>query len=123
MKYGIVQGYEDGTFRPNANITRQQAMAMIARAAAITELGGATTADLSKFADNAKVGAWAKSYVEYNVANGLIQGNSSGYLNPQANISRAPTETAVSTPSRGCRCPYWAEAAHEGGHQARAASA
>ncbi|MCI2058300.1 MAG: S-layer homology domain-containing protein [Oscillibacter sp.] len=95
VKYGIVQGYSDGSFRPNANITRQQAMAMIARAAAITELGGKTAADLSQFKDHATVGAWAKTYVEYNVANGLIQGDSSGHLNPNDNISRAQTAVVV----------------------------
>ncbi|NHN34674.1 S-layer homology domain-containing protein [Paenibacillus agricola] len=32
QEYGIIQGYEDGTFRPSKTITRQEAMAMIARA-------------------------------------------------------------------------------------------
>lgn len=93
VEYGFVKGYEDGSFRPGKAITRQEAMAMITRAAAITELAGKTSADLSRFADNAKVSAWAKSSVEYNVANGLIQGGSDGLLNPTSNITRA--ETAV----------------------------
>ena len=29
---GIIKGYEDGTFRPNANITRAEMAAMIANA-------------------------------------------------------------------------------------------
>jgi hypothetical protein len=93
-EYGIVCGYTDGSFRPNANITRQEAMAMVARAAKVAELNGVTTADLSKFSDAATVGAWAREYVTYNVANGLIVGNN-GYLKPNADISRAETATVI----------------------------
>lgn len=36
--YGLISGYDDDTFRPNAKITREQAMAMIAEALAIAGL-------------------------------------------------------------------------------------
>lgn len=94
VERGIVTGYSDGTFRPNANITRQEAMAMVARAAVITELGGSTSADLSSFADADSVAGWASAYVQYNVANSLIKG-SGGYLNPASNITRAETATVI----------------------------
>ena len=67
---------------------------MVARAAKVAELNGVTTADLSKFSDAATVGAWAREYVTYNVANGLIVGNN-GYLKPNADISRAETATVI----------------------------
>ena len=38
QEYGIIKGYEDGTFRPSKTITRVEAMAMIARAMKLTEL-------------------------------------------------------------------------------------
>ncbi len=37
-EYGIVDGYEDGTFGPNKTITRQEAMVMIARAMKLVQL-------------------------------------------------------------------------------------
>jgi hypothetical protein len=37
VQYGIIKGYADGTFRPNANITREEAMAMLQRAAKVAE--------------------------------------------------------------------------------------
>jgi hypothetical protein len=42
VQYGIIKGYADGTFRPNANITREEAMAMLQRAAKVAEFTGTT---------------------------------------------------------------------------------
>lgn len=94
-EYGIVNGRSANLFDPMASITRQEAMAMVARAAEIAELEGETATDLSAFADAESVGAWARSYVEYNVANGLIVGKGDGKLDPLSKISRAETATVV----------------------------
>ncbi len=94
-EYGIINGKSSDLFDPLASITRQEAMAMVARAAAIAELEGETAADLSAYTDADSVDTWAQSYVEYNVANGLIVGNGNGNLNPLSNISRAETATVV----------------------------
>jgi len=37
-RYRLIDGFAEGTFRPNDKITREQAMAILARAMAITGL-------------------------------------------------------------------------------------
>lgn len=74
-RYGLIQGYEDGTFRPNDNITREQAMTMIARAIDITELDAGTSGNaLAAFADGANVSDWAVSGMEESLNAGLVTG-------------------------------------------------
>ncbi|CAI6079593.1 S-layer homology domain-containing protein [Cohnella sp. JJ-181] len=92
--YGIAGGYSDGTFKPGAPITRQEAMAMLARAMKLADLGagsGRAAGDvLSGFADAGSIGAWARDAVASVVDAGLAQGNG-GKLNPSAGITRAET--------------------------------
>ena len=93
VSYKLINGYEDGTFRPNNNITRQEAMAMIQRAAKVTELGG-STGSLSGFSDASSVAAWAKTAAQFNVGSGLIVG-SNGTIRPTASITRAESATVI----------------------------
>jgi hypothetical protein len=74
VQYGIIKGYDDGTFRPNANITRQEAMAMLQRAAKVAEYAG-TTGTLTGFTDANQVAAWAEAAAQFNVGSGLIVGS------------------------------------------------
>lgn len=92
-EYGIILGYEDGSFRPDASITRQEAMAMTARAAKVAELK-AQNVSVQGFTDLEQVSAWALEAVSFNTANGLIIG-SDGALRPNDGISRAETATVV----------------------------
>ncbi|SFA77592.1 S-layer homology domain-containing protein [Cohnella sp. OV330] len=92
--YGIAGGYDDGTFKPGAPITRQEAMAMLARAMKLAGLasgsGRSTNDTLAGFADAGDIGAWAKDAVASVVDGGLAQGNQ-GKLDPGAGITRAET--------------------------------
>lgn len=98
-EYGIVQGYEDGTFRPNQTMTREEAIVMIARVMKWTGLNAnagdmdATTA-LSAFPDDSTVSSWAKQAVLVALNHGLIQGRDAG-LNPDSPITRAETSAIV----------------------------
>ena len=63
---GIVSGYEDGTFRPDNNITRQEMFTMLRNLMIL--LGSAPVLDdgdidglLSRFDDGSDVHAWARS--------------------------------------------------------------
>jgi hypothetical protein len=93
VKYGLVNGYTGGSFAPKANITRQEAMAMVQRAAKIAEFTG-TTRSLASFTDSDKVSTWAKSAAEFNVGSSLIVG-SNGKLRSGDDISRAETATVI----------------------------
>ena len=95
QEYGIVSGKGDGKFEPNALITREEAMTMIARAAKITGLPESTPVDLSEFVDADKISGWATEFVQFNVDNSLIVGNEAKELAPNGNITRAETATVV----------------------------
>ena len=75
----------DNQMRPNANVTRQEAFTILARA---FKLKNSSNAGLEKFSDHEAVAAWAKDSVSALVEHGYVAG-SSGYLNPAANITRA----------------------------------
>lgn len=57
---GLIQGYKDQTFAPNAKITRAEMAVIISRA--LTSLGHAKVSDeaLNKFADQAQIKGWAR---------------------------------------------------------------
>lgn len=93
--YNLIQGYEDGTFRPSAAITREEAMVILSRAMVVAGLdSGASASALSAFADAGDVSAWAEQAVAATVAKQLVQGNN-GQLKPQSEITRAETATIV----------------------------
>jgi hypothetical protein len=98
-EYGIIEGYEDGTFRPDKTITREEAMAMIARAMKLagleTNVSGTDAAStLAPFADGTTVDAWAKQAAAATVKSGLVQGREAG-LRPTSEITRAETAVIV----------------------------
>ena len=92
-QYGIVSGKGGNRFEPDTAITRQEAMLMLQRAAALTEFTGAV-GNLDSFADADSVGAWARDAAKWSVGSGLIQG-ADGKLNPTASITRAESATII----------------------------
>ena len=80
---GIIDGFEDGTFRPYAKITRAQ-FAKIAVGFFET-----TKKDYEGFFTDVSIGAWYTEYVEAAARVGLIQGFEDGAFRPNSNITRA----------------------------------
>jgi hypothetical protein len=85
VRAGIVNGYPDGTFRPNAIVIRAEALTMIAKSAGLPAGSVAKTA----FEDDAEIMDWAKPYVHAAYESGLVQGQSGNKFNPQAAMTRA----------------------------------
>ncbi|WP_304508702.1 S-layer homology domain-containing protein [Anaerotignum sp.] len=95
VEYGLVKGCEDGSFHPNDNLTRQEAMLMLQHAAVVAEYTGVESAlDLSSFADDSQIGSWAQDAVVFNVSNGLVVG-SDNQLRPTDTITRAECAAVV----------------------------
>ncbi len=99
QEYRLVAGYEDNTFRPNGTITRQEAVAVMERALKLAGVGASmddaeANAILSKFADAADVGAWAKHAFAASVKLQLVVGSAS-QLRPTAEITRAEAAVIV----------------------------
>ena len=83
---GIVAGYDDGTFRPEKTLTREQMAVMLARYYARS---GVTTQGSLDFADAAKISGWAVDGVSVCVGLGLVQGDLRGRFLPQSRLTRA----------------------------------
>jgi hypothetical protein len=86
---GIAKGYDD-LFMPNAPITREDAMVLVARALKVDgrTLTAGSISDLSNYKDKGSVSEYAVSSVATLVKAGIITGSNS-YLNPKANVTRA----------------------------------
>ncbi|WP_158560732.1 DUF4073 domain-containing protein [Paenibacillus contaminans] len=96
--YNLINGYADGSFGPNDNITREQAMTMISKAMTITSLKAglpiqSIETTLHPYQDIAKASEWAISSIADSVQSGIVTGRTRTELAPKAFITRA--EVAV----------------------------
>lgn len=87
---GIVNGYPDGTFRPDASVTRAEFAAMLMRGLKAENKGAALT-----FSDKAAIGNWAVVPVAQSVELGIINGYADHTFRPNANITHAEMITMV----------------------------
>lgn len=94
----IVLGMGDGTFAPEAEITREQMAAILYRYAAYRGDDMTTDADLAAFPDEERVSAYAREALAWAVDRGLINGVAQGgesWLEPQAGATRAQVATIL----------------------------
>jgi autotransporter-associated beta strand protein len=82
VKLGIVTGYADQTFHPDAPVSRAEFAAMIARAFAMTP--NASSASFNDTGSN-----WAEGYIGALADKGVMTGYGNGSFKPNAPISRA----------------------------------
>lgn len=81
---GIVKGYPDGTFQPEANITRAEFTSMLVKGLKPSGEGAALT-----FKDKGEIGNWAMPSVGLAVKLGFITGYKDNTFRPNANITHA----------------------------------
>lgn len=98
--FGLVNGFTDGSFRPNERITREQAMVMTANALQLTgflsELFDSEQhSTLAAFADADRVSSWAKEGAAVSIRAGIITGRTPDELAPQAWVTRAEAAVIV----------------------------
>ena len=84
---GIVGGFGDGTFQPNAAITREQMASILYRYAEYKGLDVSARTDLSHYSDQPSV--WAEDVMQWAVAEGLLAGVTDDQLQPQGQATRA----------------------------------
>ena len=84
---GVVNGYEDGTFKPNDAITREQLAAILMNYSAYKGEDVSARADLTNYTDQPS--AWAEETMSWAVAEGLISSVTNTELQPQGNDTRA----------------------------------
>jgi L-asparaginase type II len=91
VKAGIISGYTDGTFKPNAPISRSEIAVIIANAMKYDLQAGSTTG----FKDDAEIPEWAKGSVKASKDHALIEGRSAGVFVPNDLATRAEAVTIL----------------------------
>lgn len=89
----LIRGYEDGSYRPEALITREEMCVILDR---LMQQRGETlhTGKLS-FADTASISVWARDSVARMTALGLIRGAENNRFFPQRTTTRAEAATVM----------------------------
>lgn len=88
---GILQGYADGTFRPDQPVSRQQLAAVLFRYASGQGWDNGRRASLRGFPDEDQVSAYAREPLRWALGAGIMQGRSDGRLDPCGSATRAQT--------------------------------
>lgn len=96
-RYDLLQGYEDGSFRPDQAITRQEAMVVMARVMELTGLNRVVDENeavfvLSSYQDHDELSARVKPAAAALVKQGIVQGDAARLM-PLQKLSRG--EAAV----------------------------
>lgn len=87
---GIVLGDQNGYIHPNDNITREEAVVILARA-----FKKETIVPTKKFSDEAEISDWAKSDFMSFVEHEYIEGYEDGTLKPKNELTRAEALTII----------------------------
>ena len=87
VQMGTYNGRSSSSMAPDAPITREEAMTVVARALEL-DYDSYSKTDLSKFSDRNKISNWALPYVRAMVGADYIHGRTKG-LEPLDNITRA----------------------------------
>lgn len=82
---GYIQGYTDGTFKPNQAVTRTEMAALLTRTLLTRSSEPAATAD---YADMPTT-AWASQAISEATQTGLMQGDDNGHFLPNRSMTRA----------------------------------
>lgn len=92
---GIVTGYEDGTFGPEDNITREQLAAILYRFARYKGWDTGAGVSLDRFPDAARISPYAVQPIAWAVDEGLISGMANGTMSPGGTATRAEAATIL----------------------------
>ncbi|MDQ0918976.1 S-layer homology domain-containing protein [Paenibacillus sp. V4I5] len=87
VEVGLVSGYEDGTFKPDQPITRQEMMKMVH---SMLQAGGYTkqltetekNAAINKFGDQLSIQPWAREAVAVGIQEGIVNGVTDSTFSP-----------------------------------------
>ncbi|MDT9723144.1 S-layer homology domain-containing protein [Paenibacillus sp. ClWae2A] len=99
--YNLINGYTNGTFQPNEEITREEAILMLARAMDLTSLSSPISDQkaegiLRSYASGASVSSWAIKGVAQSIQAGIVSGRTSGDLASGEFITRAEVTQMIS---------------------------
>lgn len=90
---GLIQGYEDGTFKPGNTITRAEFVTLMNNAKGFWSEGSINFSDV-------KNGSWFYSAVARAVAAGYVKGYSDGSFKPNNTITRAEAAVMIANTAK-----------------------
>ena len=90
VKAGYISGYQDGTVKPNREISRQEAAVALCKALNLEPQDAVT-----KFTDMDRIQIWSRPYIGALVAKGYMSGYPDGSLKAEKHITRAETITML----------------------------
>ena len=90
---GIILGYEDGSFRPDRTITREEMCVILDRV--LTLLGEKTNGTPRHFSDESMISDWAKKSVDRLSACGIMKGQNGNRFAPRDVSTRAEAATVL----------------------------
>ncbi|GAU76296.1 S-layer homology domain-containing protein [Fusibacter sp. 3D3] len=95
--WGLVSGYENNTFRPNHQISREEAMMIFANALTLIQFEhtGTVNHDISQYIDKTEISNWAVDAVNRSLKVGVFSGRSNQQLAPKENLTCAEAVVAV----------------------------
>lgn len=92
---GIAAGYADGSFAPDAPVTREQLVAMQYRYAMFKGRNTDVHTDLDSFKDAAATSNWAQEAMQWAVAAKIIYGKEGNALDPAGLSTRAEAASVI----------------------------
>ena len=90
VKAGYISGYQDGTVKPNQEISRQEAAVALCKA-----LNLELQDNVAQFTDIDTIPNWSKPYISALAAKGYMGGYPDGTFRPERHITRAETVTML----------------------------
>jgi hypothetical protein len=91
VQASIIHGYEDGSFRPDKEITPAEMVVKLTGALGLSNKANAATG----FADDEDIPAWAKAGIAYVKQAGIVQGKGDNKFAPQDHATRAEAVTVL----------------------------
>lgn len=91
---GIMEGYDDGSFKPLGNITRAE-FAKVAVLTTQAKKGDVPMTEMYFAFDDVKEGAWYVEYIQKAANMGLMKGDTEGTFRPDDTVSEAEVHTVM----------------------------
>lgn len=108
---GLILGYGDGSFRPEAPVTRQELAVMLWRLAGYQgrDTENMEEVRLLKFSDIWDLAPYAESAVKWVCGSGIMQGEANGRLNPSGFATRAQIAAVLARYMDPARTLQWTQ--------------
>ena len=88
---GIINGYEDGSFKPEGSITREEAASIIGRTIEVLEISLSADRLNVNFNDENEISEYAVGYIDRLYTMSLLNGDDNNFFRPADCLSRAET--------------------------------